>query len=191
MDRTNQYAGTPAYSTLVIQKLNNLPMYWQNFVKSQAEKYAQTKPTFIYKAPCGMRLGTKENPMLRNPQTPVKRLQGEIDWSDPNIIAEKNIGTEDDPDIVPVLKDESTPVKRHLGPIDWNDTNIYSPRLEEKEYVDYVEMDALIMMAAEFAGLTWQKDPLEVDAGDTIEYIEERKRTPFIPRPVEDEDEPE
>ena len=158
LDRTNQYAGTPAYPTLVIQKLNNLPMYWQNFVKSQTDKYAKNKPTFIYKAPCGMRLGTKENPMLREPLQPVKRIVDE----------EGN----------------------DLG-IDWNDPNIYSPRLEEKEYVDYVEMDSLIMMAAEFAGLTWQKDPLEVDAGDTIEYIEERKRTPFIPRPTEDEDEPE
>lgn len=154
-------------------------MYWQNWVKAQDDKYAKTKPTFIYKAPCGMRLGTKESPMLRDPKTPFRRLQGEVDWSDPNIIDEENIGTEDNPDIIPVLDDESIPVKRLLGPIDWNDPNIYSPRLEEKEYVDYVEMDALIMTAAEFAGLTWQVDPLEQDAGDTEEYIVERKKTPF------------
>jgi hypothetical protein len=182
LDRTNQYAGTAAYATLVIQKLNNLPMYWQNFVKSQSDKYAKDRPKYIYKAPCGIRLGTKENPMLRDPQIPVKRLQGEIDWSDPNIIDEENIGTEDAPDIVPVLKDESIPVKRLLGPINWDDPNIYSPRLEIKEYVDYVEMDALIMMAAEFAGLTWQAELKLVDGGDTVEQIK-RKKTPYrIPR---------
>jgi len=115
-------------------------------VENQADTYTQTKPVFIYKAPCGMRLGTKENPMLRDPLQSVKRLKDEED---------NDIG------------------------IDWNDPNIYSPRLEEKEYVDYVKMDALIMAAAETAGLSWQIDPIEQDAGDTEEYIVERKKTPF------------
>lgn len=80
----------------------------------------------------------------------------------------------------PLLEDETTPVKRdENGKIDWSDPNILSPRLQLLPHIDYTLMDEMVMAASEYAGLTWTEDPLEQDAGDTEEYIVERKRTPF------------
>jgi len=45
--------------------------------------------------------------------------------------------------------------------------------------VDYQKMDAVIMEAHEFAGLTYQTELKLVDGGDTLEQIEKRRKTPF------------
>ena len=80
----------------------------------------------------------------------------------------------------PCLKDSTKPVLRdEEGNIDWDDTNILSPKVVYEDRVDYTKLDAFIMNALEYAGLTWSEDPLEQDAGDTEEYIVERKRTPY------------
>ena len=80
----------------------------------------------------------------------------------------------------PLLEDERTPVRRlDDGSIDWSDPNIISPTLQEVTTVDHVKKYEIVMTAAQKAGLTWSIDPLEQDAGDTEEYIVERKKTPF------------
>ena len=80
----------------------------------------------------------------------------------------------------PCLKDPTKPVLRDEdGAIDWDDPNILSPHVFYEDNVDYTKLDAIIMNAFEYAGLTYSEDPLEQDAGDTEEYIVERKKTPF------------
>lgn len=112
--------------------------------------------------------------------------------TEPTLLFHKNCGYRMGRADAPLLDDERMPVRRlEDDSIDWSDPNIISPTLQQVTTTDYVKMFEIVMTAAQYAGLTWQIDPLEVDAGDTIEYIEERKKTPFIPRPAEDQDEPE
>ncbi len=92
------------------------------------------------------------------------------------------IGTPEAPqlinDRVPVLRDDK-------GKIDWSDPNILSPKPKLRTFTDYSLLDATIMDAAEFAGLTWNLDEIEIDAGDTQEFIKEyieRAKTPFLPQ---------
>ena len=92
----------------------------------------------------------------------------------------------------PILYDERIPVQRYPDKsIDWTDENILSPVLREVTTVDYHKMFEVIMDAAQFAGLTWQIDPIEQDAGDTEEYIVERRATPYTPQLNGIYDEPE
>jgi len=93
----------------------------------------------------------------------------------------------------PKLKDPRIPVKRlEDGSIDWSDPNIVSPVLKEHTEIDYQKFNEVVMEAAEAAGLTWNVDEIEVDAGDTAEHIEhiKRLRTPFIPKMEIEDDEP-
>lgn len=87
-----------------------------------------------------------------------------------------DIGTKEKPQLI----DESIPV-RHLtdGSIDWEDPNIYSPKIDTSPPpIDIPEFNDLVNEAAESADLTWTRDELEVDAGDTLEHVE-RKKTPL------------
>lgn len=87
----------------------------------------------------------------------------------------RTIGSEEKPNLI----DKSIPVKRFEdGSIDWKDPNIYSPIRKEVEVVDYETFNSLILAAAEKAGLSWNVDEVEVDAGDTLEHVE-RKKTPL------------
>jgi len=91
----------------------------------------------------------------------------------------------------PALIDDSIPVRRDKGGrIDWSDPNIISPKPKLKVFTDYSLLDATIMDAAESAGLTWNVDEIEVDAGDTEEFIHEyieRAKTPFLPKKLAQE----
>jgi len=94
----------------------------------------------------------------------------------------------------PLLKDNKLPVKRlEDGSIDWNDPNIKSPFLKEHTEIDYQKFNEIVMEAAEMAGLTWNIEDIEVDAGDTDEYTEhiKRLRTPFIPNKMTEYEESE
>ena len=85
----------------------------------------------------------------------------------------------------PMLRNKKIPVKKlEDGSIDWLDPNIISPILQEYTSIDYQKFNEVVMDAAEMAGLTWNIDEIEVDAGDTKEHIEKikRMRTPFIPK---------
>jgi len=140
LDRTNQVAALN-HEESVYQLIANLPIYWRQWVYDHQDTYQTTEPTLLYRNNCGVRIGTKDNPVLFDEEDPVKRLEdGSIDWSDPNIM---------------------------------------SPTLNEVTTIDYRKMNEVAMDAAQYAGLTWQIDPLEQDAGDTEEYIVERKKTPF------------
>ena len=178
LDRTN-HAASMTYESAVQQKLNNLPMNRRQWVVDQSDKYEEEKLTLVYKKYCGVRLGTEDAPLLHNEGLPMPRLEGELDPDDPNIRETKNIGTEEEPEYEITYTDESIPPLRLLGEIDYDHPNVLSPKLKMVIFPDYHALDALIMQAAEFAGLTWSVDPLEQDAGDTEEYIIERKRTPF------------
>lgn len=93
----------------------------------------------------------------------------------------------------PKLRDSRIPVNRlEDGSIDWSDPNIVSPILKDHPNIDYQKFNEVVMEAAEAAGLTWNVDELEVDAGDTSEHIEhiKRLRTPFIPKMEIEDDEP-
>jgi len=47
---------------------------------------------FESEAPCGMPLGSKQDPCMKNQSQPVKRLEdGSIDWDDPNILSPHQI----------------------------------------------------------------------------------------------------
>ena len=95
--------------------------------------------------------------------------------------AERRIGSKN----FPRLKNPKILVNRlEDGSIDWTDPNIVSPLLREYTKIDYQKFNEVVMEAAESAGLTWNIDELEVDAGDTAEQIEKikRLRTPFIPK---------
>ena len=179
IDRVNLMASIN-YDSGVLQKLNNLPMSSVLWVEAQSDRYIEEKETFYHEAPCGTPIGTKTNPCLKDPTKPVLRLQGEIDWNDPNIIEVQT--TEDGNEII-IVHDDTIPLKRLPGPIDWDDPNILSPKMVIEEYVDYNQMDRVIMEANEFAGLTWQTELKLIDGGDTLEQIKKRKKTPFrIPR---------
>lgn len=80
----------------------------------------------------------------------------------------------------PALINESIPVRRlEDGSIDWGDPNIISPKLDTSPPpIDVTEFNDLVYEAAESADLTWTRDELEVDAGDTLEHVE-RKKTPL------------
>jgi hypothetical protein len=170
LDRTN-HAGSMIYDSAVQQKLNNLPMHRRQWVIDQSGKYEDDRETLVYKTFCGVRLG-EGTPFRHDETIPFTRIEGEIDPDDPNIKSIDEEGTI-------TLHDENIPVKRLLGEIDLDDPNIISPKLKLITHIDYHKLDAIIMQAAEFAGLTWSIDPIEQDAGDTEEYIIERKRTPF------------
>jgi len=152
LDRTNQSAmiSPEIHQACINQILANLPITWRRWVYEQEDTFRLVESTLMYKKFGGRRLGSRNAPLLKNPNIPVDRYEdGSIDWSDPNIV---------------------------------------SPTLEELPRIDYQKFNELVMDAAQLAGLTWQIDPLEVDAGDTIEYIDERKKTPFrMPRVEEDE----
>jgi len=156
IDRANQVSITDPFSreAAVNQILANLPARWRDWVKAQSNLYTDSSPRWVYKTYAGVRIGTPEAPMLRNPEQPVKLTDdGEIDWTDPNI---------------------------------------YSPHPDtDPDPINSQIFNELVMQAAEHAALTWTVDPLEQDAGDTEEYIIERKQTPFRPqyKPEEDEEE--
>lgn len=94
----------------------------------------------------------------------------------------------------PILRDKSVPVKRlEDGSIDWTDPNISSPILQDNTTIDYQAFNEIVMEAAEKAGLTWNLEEMEIDAGDTKEQIEhiKRMRTPFFGIDKEEETEDE
>lgn len=146
LDRTNQAASIhqTVYEASVQQSLAVLPTKWRRWVYENKDRYQNTELTLLFSKNSGVRMGTRNNPILYNELIPVRRFEdGEIDWSDENIL---------------------------------------SPVLREVTRVDYHKMYEVIMDAAQFAGLTWQIDPIEQDAGDTEEYIVERKITPYQPQ---------
>jgi len=87
IDRVNQ-VGTHDYNSGVLIKANNLPIAWKDWIEKQADRYIDEKHYFEYEAPCGIPLGTPQNPCLRDPTKPVLKTEdGLIDWSDPNILS--------------------------------------------------------------------------------------------------------
>lgn len=181
VDRVN-LAASRTFESGILQKINNLPMSWREWVEDQDSRYVEEKPTFIYEAPTGFPIGTEDKPALIDENIPVRKLPGEIDWENDENIAGAVDTSDDDDDYEinePVLFDDSVPVMRLPGEeIDWTDPNIWSPKMVMEDYVDYVKMDAVIMEAHEYAGLTYQTELMLVDGGDTLEQIEKRKRTP-------------
>jgi len=178
VDRVN-LAASQTYESGVLQKLNTLPMNWRLWVEKQDERFIISKETFEFEAPCGSPIGTITDPCLKNPDKPALRYPGPIDLDDPNIKEIKNNGTEEDPDIELIAHNPSIPFRRFIGEINWDDPNILSPKMTIEDYVDYQKMDAVIMEAHEFAGLTYQTELKLVDGGDTLEQIEKRRKTPF------------
>jgi len=190
LDRKNM-VGTYDYSSGIDIVLNNLPQRWANWVNEQTDLWSEEIPVLIYKSISGIKLGYKDDPLVWNDDHTelglssssgfsVKRLEGEIDWDDPNILeVEKTENEDGSENTIIIVEDDTKPLKRLQGEIDWNDPNIYSPYMDIETKIHYNRKDALVHAAAEHAALTWTQDPLEQDAGDTEEYIIERKRTPF------------
>jgi len=82
----------------------------------------------------------------------------------------------------PALIEDNVPVKRlEDGSIDWNDPNIISPRPKMKAFIDYNLLDATIMDAAEYAGLTWNMETTTMMIG-TIKHKTSNKATPYRPQ---------
>ena len=161
LDRTNQAAmiSPDIHQASTYQILANLPAKWREWVYSQQDRYTDYEPQWIYKTYQGHDIGTKENPMLIDPNKPVRRLEGPIDWSDPNIKGRKNVGAKKEPIYEPILKNIDKPANRLQGSIDWEDPNIYSPKIDTGEPpIDYQAFNELVMEAAEQAGLTWQEE---------------------------------
>ena len=143
LDRKN-HQGSTDYPNSVIITLNNLPQRWRSWVLEQDSDYSEDVPTLVFKTFCGVRLGSRDEPLLKDKKQGIPHLEnGEIDYNHPNVI---------------------------------------SPKWEIKTHTDYTVMDAIVAQAAEYASLTWTQDPLEQDAGDTEEYIIERKATPYQPQ---------
>ncbi len=91
-----------------------------------------------------------------------------------------NIGSEADPTLIDDLK----PVKRlNDGTIDWNDPNIYSPKPMMVEEIDYENFNALILAAAERAGLSWKTDQVNAEYGL---YPEKEGLDLGTPTPIDD-----
>ena len=157
VDRVN-LAASYTYESGVLQKLNTLPMNWRLWVQNQDERYILQKETYEFENPCGIPLGSIQDPCLKDSTKPVLRYPGPIDLDDPNIKEVVNHGTEEEPDIELIAYNPSIPFRRFLGDINWNDPNILSPKMTIEDYVDYQKMDAVIMEAHEYAGLTYQTD---------------------------------
>ena len=154
LDRTNMVASM-TYESAVLQKLNNLPMYWHQWVDDQDDRYMEEKYTYTFEAPCGTPIGAIDGPCLKYPGQQVQRYED--------------------------------------GGIDWNDPNILSPKMTLEEYVDYVKLDAVIMEASEYAGLTWNQDT-ETFKIATISLPLSDKPTPVFAKPkegIEEEEAPE
>ena len=87
LDRTN-LAASLSHQEAVNQILANLPSNWRQWVYDQEDKYRVIEATLIYKRFSGQRLGTKHDPLLKDPNFPVERYEdGRVDWTDPNIIS--------------------------------------------------------------------------------------------------------
>ena len=168
LNRKNQ-AGTYDYSSGIAVTLNNLPIKWASWVRVQEDTWIDEIKTLVYKRISGVKLGYENNPLVWNnnqtdlglssePGFSVRYLPGEIDWSDPNIKENKNIGTEEEPEYDLILFDETKPVKRFQGPIDWTDPCIYSPYMKIEYQPNYERKDAFVSAAAEHAELTWTHD---------------------------------
>lgn len=191
LDRTNM-AASRDYETSVIQKLNNLPRTWHRWVEDQAERYTDEKATYVYKTVIGVTVGKKDDPCLLDDTKTVKRLPGPIDWSDPNIANSVNVSDDEEEYAIyePVLHNPNIPVKRLQGPIDWEDPNIVSPKMTIEDYIDYTQLDYVIMEASEYAGLTWNQDTETFKIG-TIRMPLSNKATPYRPQLDNEEDEEE
>ena len=96
------------------------------------------------------------------------------------------IGSKSDP----CMKDPNKSVlKNDDGAINWDDPNILSPKMTYESYINYTVLDAVIMEAAEFAGLTWNQDSMTFKIS-TIEIPLSTKKTPYRPQ-LDEEAEPE
>jgi len=180
LDRTNM-AASRDYESSVIQKMNNLPMTYHKMVEDQSDRYTEEKATYVFMSSIGQKVGTKTDPCMMDQTKPVLRLQGEINYEDPNIKEILNNGTEEEPTYEIVLHNPSIPVKRHLGDIDWDDPNILSPHMTIEPYIDYTRLDYVIMECAEIAGLTWNQDT-ETFKIATIRLPLSNKATPYRPQ---------
>jgi len=119
LDRTN-HAASIDYANSVIQKLNNLPSQYRDWVIDHKDEYEVTTVELVSLKNCGVAMGTEDNPILY-----------------------------DETQLTPRFPD---------GTIDYNHPNVMSPKFKEITRTDYTQMDALIMQAAENAGLTWSVD---------------------------------
>lgn len=98
----------------------------------------------------------------------------------------RKIGHKDNP----AMHDPSKPVERYDdGSIDWSDKNISSPKLIQKEYTDYHEMDAVIMEAYQIAGLTFNEEMTGVvlKNRDVMPKLDDKPR-PYLRGKIDDEE---
>jgi len=68
--------------------------------------------------------------------------------------------------------------KEKTQEINWDSPHIMSPHRIRDTVTDWEEILRILMEEAESAGLSWQVDEIEQDAGDTEEEVK-RKKTPF------------
>jgi len=83
------------YDEAVYKLLNLLPAKWREWVLSQENRYLSRSEEFVYKEFCGVKMGSPGEPVLSDPSKGVPRTpDGEIDYSDPNVLSPKLVATE-------------------------------------------------------------------------------------------------
>lgn len=88
--RCLQYAGTEMYPPAVTSLQKLLPMASYQFIDDNIERFKVLTPKLEYENFCGLRIGSRTNPIRFDDSQPVKRLEdGSIDWTDPNILSPK------------------------------------------------------------------------------------------------------
>lgn len=163
LDRKNE-AASFSYESSVRQGLNNLPTASRLEVLKKADQaYEEEKDTLVYKKFCGIKQGSEDDPVVWN-----------NDRSD-----------------VGLSSDDGFEVDRFEdGDVDWNDPRIISPVLKVKTFIDYHDMDAVIMDAYQEAGLTFSQDSIaHVRKYDYLMPPLDDKPNPLLAKPEEQEDE--
>jgi hypothetical protein len=137
-----------------------VPKKVRDRVHGRKKDYEEDVYRFEYREFCGKQQGSEAEPKTR------------MNWDTGELHP------------IPYLVDEEgNPTKE----IDWDSPHISSPRRVRDTLIDWEEILRITMEEAEDAGLSWQVDEVEQDAGDTEEWIERRKTSYRLPRTPEGE----
>lgn len=90
LDRTNLSASydEKIFHANILTVIDILPLTYLQWFKEQSDRYELKRKALKYKRNRGVKMGSADDPLLKDPEQPVRRFQdGSIDWSDPNIIS--------------------------------------------------------------------------------------------------------
>ena len=92
IQRCLAYAGSPVFPDHVLALQRLLPASSFHTIQNQSDMWSYETSVFEFEAPCGMPIGSIQDPCMKNQSQPVKRLEdGSIDWNDSNILSPKRL----------------------------------------------------------------------------------------------------